>query len=177
MTSPTGIQTIVAPNNGLFTGFAITAAVSLTNSSYWRVARPSHTFHGRDIFAPAAAHLANGVSLNALGKPLSAADLLTLNISAPTATEQGYRGSIQYIDRFGNAITTIQSQLLSSRLWDVHGDNYVVPMGTTYGDGAFGDAIALIGSHGYVEIAINGGNAAEKLNISVGDSVELRQTG
>ncbi len=187
VSSPAGVQVIIAPDNGILTGFAINRAVALTNADYWLIAQPSHTFHGRDIFAPVAAHLANGVLLDELGD--SAADLVRLDIedaiplwggsaNAPTltsefATSTGYSGSIQYVDHFGNLITNIPGQSLRSQPWRVSLGDHCVPYRTTYGQAEPGQALALIGSHGYVEIAINGGHAAHVLAAQVGDPVTL----
>lgn len=172
-----GLQTIIAPDNGLLTGFPLTMVVTLTNSDYWRTLHPSHTFHGRDIFAPTAAHLARGISIDVLGESFSVTSLHSLNISNPIAMDQGYCSSIQYIDHFGNLVTTIHVQLLTSQSWFVQVGAHIIPLRTTYGDVEPGKALALIGSHGYVEIAVNGGSAAEQLNVNVGDIVELIQEG
>ncbi|NEQ53301.1 MAG: SAM-dependent chlorinase/fluorinase [Leptolyngbya sp. SIO3F4] len=170
-----GLQTIITPDNGVLTGFPLTKVVTLTNSEYWRTSHPSQTFHGRDIFASSAAHLARGIPMNALGESLPVASLRNLNISNPTTTTQGYCSSIQYIDHFGNAVTTVHSQLLTSQSWYVQVGDHTIPSHTTYGNAKLGKALALIGSHGYVEIAVNGGSAAETLNVDIGDSVELTQ--
>ncbi|ESA35033.1 hypothetical protein N836_13740 [Leptolyngbya sp. Heron Island J] len=173
MTLPTGQQMIVAPDNGILTGFPVVAAVALTNANYWRVPQPSHTFHGRDIFASVAAHLANGVSMDQLGKRLLVTDLVSLPISDAIATDRGYRGSIQYIDHFGNLITTIPGEILAKQPWNVRVGCDLAPSYMTYGDTQPGALLALIGSHGYVEIAINSGSAAKMLAGQVGDGVEL----
>lgn len=171
--APTGKQTIVVPDNGILTGFPVTAAVALTRADYWRTSRPSNTFHGRDIFAAVAAHLANGVPMEALGSPLSVSSLVSLDIQGAIATDQGYRGSIQYIDHFGNLVTNIPADRLPDQSWHMQLGKYIVPYYTTYGDTQPGTALALVGSHGYVEIAVNGGSAAEGLNAQVGEDVAL----
>ena len=170
---PTGHQMIVAPDNGILTGFPIVAAVALTNATYWRAPQPSHTFHGRDIFAPVAAHLGNGVSMDQLGDQLLVTDLVSLPISDAIATDRGYRGSIQYIDHFGNLVTTIPGDMLTYRSWTVRVGSDLAPYYATYGDTQPGALLALIGSHGYVEIAINNGSAARMLAGQLGDNVEL----
>lgn len=179
--TPTGQQTVVAPDNGILTGFCMTSVVALTNTSYWRIPQPSHTFHGRDIFAPVAAHLANGLPLAALGPALSVDSLVRLEIRdaiAPALTGQfasttGYSGSIQYIDRFGNLVTNISGDQLPQQPWYVQVGKQLVPHHTTYGHTEPGTALALIGSHGYVEIAVNAGNAAQVFKTQVGDTVDL----
>lgn len=169
-----GVQTVVAPDNGILTGFSMLRAVALTNPEYWRTPQLSHTFHGRDLFAPVAAHLANGVELDALGPPLEVSSLVRLNISDAIATAHGYRGSIQYIDHFGNLITNIPAELLADRAWRMQLGEHTVPYAKTYGEQAVGMALALIGSHGYGEIAVNGGSAAQVLQANIGDPVAIR---
>ena len=173
VTAAVGFHTIVAPDNGILTGFPITAAVALTNADYWLTPQPSCTFHGRDIFAPIVAHLASGVSMENLGVPISVSSLVSLEIRDAVATDQGYRGSIQYVDHFGNLVTTIVGDRVTSQAWHVCMDKYVVPYYTTYGHAEAGTALALVGSHGYVEIAVNGGSAAQAFGAKVGDEVEL----
>ena len=173
VSSPTGLQIIVAPDNGLLTGFSIVAAVGLTKASYWRTPQPSRTFHGRDIFAPVAAHLANGVKLSELGSFLSVKTLVRLTIEDAISTDQGYHGSIQYCDRFGNLVTNIPGHRLDHRPWQMQLAGRSIPYYATYGDAGAGEVLALVGSHGYVEIAVNGGNAAKAFNVQVGERVVL----
>ncbi|MEM9266239.1 MAG: SAM-dependent chlorinase/fluorinase [Cyanobacteria bacterium P01_F01_bin.13] len=173
MSTPAGLQTVVAPDNGILTDFPITAAVTLTNTDYWRTPQPSHTFHGLDIFAPVAAYLANGVPLEELGRSLSVANLVRVDICSAVSTEQGYCGNVQYIDHFGNVVTTIPGNTLTGGSWYVRIGNYEIQYHTTYGHTEPGKALALIGSHGYVEIAINEGNAAKTFEVQIGDEVEL----
>ena len=173
---PDGFHTIIVPDNGIVTGMPITAAVALTNQTYWRSPQASHTFHGRDIFAPAAAHLAQGIPFDELGVALSVADLVRLDIDDITKTNQGYHGCIQYVDHFGNLVTNIPGDRLSNQAWHVSFGQHHIPYCTTYGLTEEGSALALMGSHGYVEIAVNGGSAAATLDGQVGDSVELYYT-
>lgn len=173
VTTSQGFQIIITPDNGLLTGFPITTAVALTNANFWRTPQPSHTFHGRDIFAPLAAHLANGMSLRELGETRPVSSLVNLDIDNAVATTQGYRGRIQYIDHFGNLVTTIQAHGLANQSWHVRVGDHTAMHHTTYGNTEPGTALALIGSHGYVEIAINGGDAAATLHANIGTGVEL----
>lgn len=173
VTTAVGVQTIIVPDNGILTGFPVLRAVALTNPVYWRTPRLSHTFHGRDLFAPVAAHLANGVALDELGMPLAVSSLVRLNIRDAIASDQGYRGSIQYIDHFGNLITNIPAELLADQTWQMRLGGQTIPHVKTYGDQTAGAALALIGSHGYGEIAVNGGSAALAFSANVGDPVDL----
>ena len=187
----------VGPDNGIFSGVLqqerVLGAVALTNSNYWRVPNPSYTFHGRDIFAPAAAHLANGVAIAELGpsidpNTLVQADLpaytpLSAPLPALSSTPQTarYSGCIQYIDRFGNLISNLPGHLISdhplhsyaSFSWQIglarsEGDQNLSPelVGIeAYYQVPVGALAALIGSHGWIEIACNGGSAAKALVI------------
>ncbi|ARV58197.1 hypothetical protein BZZ01_05720 [Nostocales cyanobacterium HT-58-2] len=168
---------LVGPDNGIFSGLlsqsSAIAAVELTNPDYWRNPQPSRTFHGRDIFAPVAAHLASGVPLLDLGNPINLATLVQLDVSGCILTETGIAGSIQYVDHFGNLVTNIPGNYVQGKTWCVKAARFIIPGCETYSNVRVGQAIALIESHGWVEIAINGGNAQLQLQIQLGDTVEL----
>lgn len=169
---------LVGPDNGLFTGLLITKTiirvVELNNRQYWRVPDPSNTFHGRDIFAPVAAHLALGVSIAELGTPIAPDALIQNSIVPYKTTASGYQGKIQHIDRFGNVITNIPGKLVQDQCWSVRIKKRSIPGCQRYGDVKTGEPIALVGSHGWVEIAINGGNAHFQLRLNWEDEIELK---
>lgn len=168
---------LIGPDNGIFTGLLaqhlVTQVVELTNTRYWRVAEPSHTFHGRDVFAPVAAHLASGVPLTELGDRLDPATLIKLPIPPCTPTPNGYTGSIQHIDRFGNVITNIPGDYVRGHNWSVSLGKRSIPGCRTYGDVPGSSPLALVGSHGWVEIAINGGDAHFQLRLNWEDTIHL----
>jgi S-adenosyl-L-methionine hydrolase (adenosine-forming) len=168
---------LVGPDNGLFTGLvqarSIVQVVELTNTQYWRAAEPSSTFHGRDIFAPAGAHLASGIPLAKLGQTIDPGTLSKLPIPAYTPTPTGYTGNIQHIDRFGNVITNIPGEVIRSKHWAVQVNRLTLPGCRVYGDVEAGNPLALIGSHGWVEIAINGGDAHFQLRLNWSDPVKV----
>lgn len=168
---------LVGADNGLFSGIlqkeSAIAAVELSNSKYWRTERPSTTFHGRDIFAPVGAHLANGVPLKELGKEIAIDSLVELSLPQVAIEQNQVIGCIQYIDRFGNLITNITAQNLQPN-YQVIIKQQLIPWGNTYSDGKNRQLIALIGSHGYLEIAVNCGNAREKLQVTIGEIVVVR---
>jgi S-adenosylmethionine hydrolase len=194
LASETSWGVLVGPDNGVFSYVWAAAparsTVELSNPAYWR-STVSSTFHGRDIFAPVAAHLAAGVSLAALGSPLSA----PVRLPAPhlSATESRLRGEILHIDHFGNAITsigrlvwdgellyldpafgTIQPRVVNpARLVVRIGERDVGSIRRTYGDVPPGELCALVGSEGLLEIAINQGGGAPALGIDVGDPVDV----
>ncbi|QQE64913.1 hypothetical protein GFS31_15970 [Leptolyngbya sp. BL0902] len=169
----------VGPDNGILSGVLeyapVLEAVELTNPAYWRLSTPSATFQGRDIFAPVAAHMANGVTLAALGTPLAPESLVQLPVSPLQHTDQGLEGSIQYIDHFGNAITTIPAIHLSDGPWHLLWHQKTLPSTTAYNDVAPGAPLALVGSHGFLEIAMNQGSAQNELGLAIGDRVCLVQ--
>ncbi|MBE8990672.1 SAM hydrolase/SAM-dependent halogenase family protein [Nostoc sp. LEGE 12450] len=160
---------LVGPDNGIFSGvlsqnLAI-AAVELTNLNYWRTPQPSNTFHGRDIFAPVAANLASGVSLKQLGQEIDPASLVKLDIGECKQTSNGVVGCIQYIDHFGNLVSNIPASYVQGKIWYVQTTGLSIPGCQTYGDVNVGEILALVGSHGWVEIAINSGNAHSQLHL------------
>lgn len=168
---------LVGPDNGIFSGVLsqnpAISAVELTNLNYWRTPQPSSTFHGRDIFAPVAAHLASGVSLQQLGQEIDPATLVNLDIEECQQTATGITGCIQYIDHFGNLVSNIPASYVQGKTWCVQASRLRIPGCATYSDVEVGDAIALVGSHGWVEIAINSGNAQIQLQINWQDAVEV----
>ena len=159
----------VGPDNGLLVldPGLILSAVELDQPEFWRSSslstKSSATFQGRDIFAAVGAHLARGVPLEAIGSAIDPASLV--QIALP---ENG----IQAIDRFGNCITTVTGAGLGLG-WQVRIRGQVLRSVRTYGDVEIRDAIALVGSHGFVEIAVNGGTAQGQLGLNLGDPVEM----
>ena len=171
---------LVGPDNGLFTGLvksrSVVQVVELTNTQYWRAAEPSSTFHGRDIFAPVGAHLASGVPLADLGKAIDPNTLTQQPIPAYETTPTGYIGNIQHIDRFGNVITNIPGEAVLGKEWSVQINRLTIPGCRVYSNVEAGSPLALIGSHGWVEIAINGGDAHFQLRLNWTDSIKVLVT-
>lgn len=136
----------------------------------------SRTFHGRDIFAPVAAHLSRGVPITKLGPALK--DFARLEW--PEARKQRGRlaGEVVYIDRFGNGITNLESRLApraGHACCEVHARRrFVCPVKPFYQAVPLKRPVALVGSSGFLEIAVNGGSAAEVLGLKIGTRVVLR---
>ncbi len=168
---------VICPDNGICSGILeldkVISAVELTNSQYWRVSDPSYTFHGRDIFAPVGAHLANGVKIQELGQAINPASLSKLDLPRLNQTPKQITGCIQYIDHFGNLITNIPGSLVQRKTWQVVINNITIHKGKTYSDVNLGENIAIVGSHGWIEIAVNGGNAQAKLQLTWLDIVQI----
>jgi len=175
----------VAPDNGVLTWILESETprrvVELTDSAYW-LDNVSSTFHGRDIFAPAAAHIAAGVPFEQLGQP--GADPMRLPVSLVTRDEDGsIDGQVQHIDHFGNAITNIPRTTVLAQQADP-ADYHVRVAGrdigsiaTTYAGGPVGDPLALFGSAGFLEIAVRDGEAASQLELYRGAHVKLMYQG
>jgi S-adenosylmethionine hydrolase len=172
-------SSFVGPDNGVLLGALEAdppaAAVELADPRFWRTPTPSPTFHGRDVFAPVAAHLARGVALEDLGPPLAAEELVTLDLPSCATVPGGVRGAIQAMDRFGNLVTNVpESFVRGRRAWTVRISERTISGHRTYADVAPGEALALVGSHGFVEIAVHRGDARRVLSAGVGDRVEIR---
>lgn len=171
-------QYFVGPDNGIFS--LLTAdrkytAVHLNRQEYLRES-PSNTFHGRDIFAPAAAHLSRGVPLEELGEPLN--DLVSYRWMQPIADRDGVQGTVIHIDKFGNLITNIPEsliqELLVGRRVKIYVGNVILgDISDTFGDVTEGEPVAYIGSAGMLEVGINMGDAEEMLGVQKGAQISI----
>ena len=181
-----GNQYFVAPDNGVLTLLlhekTITSLIKLTNSKYF-LEEVSRTFHGRDIIAPVGAHLTRGVKLQKMGDEISPSRVIRLENLLPRVSTSGeITGTIVAIDHFGNLITNIDYQLLEPKIFSGVarrvririGSHAIHSIGKTYENGAPNNPIALIGSRGYLEIAVNKGSAAALLNACKGDTVQVK---
>lgn len=167
----------VAPDNGVLSlALARRQAetiIHLTNPDYW-LPEVSATFHGRDIFAPVAAHLALGVPISRLGTRID--EFVRLPASEPAHQPDGsIRGQVQHIDRFGNCITNVPSNMLrvDGPLVVRIAGHSIKGISQTYAAVKPGRLISVIGSSGFLEIAVSNGSAADQLSISVGDTVVI----
>ncbi len=177
---PIAVQTddyfFLGPDNGVLSWAlrqqTVKAMQALENQDYFL--RPiSRTFHGRDIFASAAAHLARGVPIKEMGPRLK--QIVHLSWPEPTQTAGSIRGQVVYIDQFGNAITNIEAALLRSlgarRLQFCWRRNQCCRVADFYQAVPAGTPVAVCGSSGFLELAINAGNAAAELRLKVGSPV------
>ena len=173
----------VGPDNGILTMLLeraehegwTTEFVHLDKPGYW-LPQVSHVFHGRDIFAPCAAHLARGVPLRELGTLIH--DPVRLEVPKPERTSTGWRGEVIHIDHFGNAASNIRVEHLDEAL-DKKASFTVKICGTeihglvnTFGERAPGELIALFGSTGNLIVSVVNGSAASRLGVKVGDTFE-----
>lgn len=171
-------QWFILPDNGLITGVAGLCGVEAA----WEVANPrlargeiAYTFHGRDIMAPAAAHILNGGDPAELGRATER--YITLRNFEPTPAERGWIGEVIFRDGFGNLITNIGENHVarSSVDWIVEvGGRRIEGIDRTYGDSSPGSLIALLGSTGWVEVAVVNGDAGRLLSAGPGTTVWLR---
>ena len=153
----------VGPDNGVFGAILNVedaAIVELTKPHLFRTP-VSHTFHGRDIFAPVASALAGGLPLSDVGRPLDYAHAST--IGTPVRIGNRIQGRVICKDRFGNLLTNIERKVLQGNLKAVGFGDQTLPWLETYGRGSQGELVALFGSAERLEIAVCNGSAAERL--------------
>jgi S-adenosyl-L-methionine hydrolase (adenosine-forming) len=179
----------VGPDNGLLVPAAeklggISAAWQLTNAGY--MLRPvSRTFHGRDIFAPAAAHLASGVDPAELGPEIEPASLVRLELPEPEIGEAMIRATVLYVDHFGNVQLNLSradvesAGILPGRRveLDLGVDRYYATAARAFSDVRPGDIILYEDSYENVAVAITHGNAAEMLSARAGQPITIHVPG
>ena len=178
-------QVYVCPDNGLLTvqleraetAEGAVEVVELNRPEFW-LPDVSDVFHGRDVFAPTAAHLANGVSLAEVGSLIQ--DPVRLNLPRPLRNEMGLHGEIIHLDHFGNVVSNIMRKdlegLETERLTVRIRGTAVHGLVRTFGDHASGELAALFGSSGNLIIAEINGNAAVRLGVEPGDVVDIDTT-
>jgi S-adenosyl-L-methionine hydrolase (adenosine-forming) len=174
----------VGPDNGLLLPAAgragIAAAHEIVNPEY-ALATISRTFHGRDLFAPAAAHLASGVTLDRLGPPLDPESLITLDLPEPVVSDGVLRASMLYVDSFGNIALNLTRDdverlgiVSGSRVeLEVAGERYYAVMARTFTDARPGDVILYEDSYRNMSVAISRGSAARMLHATPGQTLKI----
>jgi S-adenosylmethionine hydrolase len=175
-------SSLVGPDNGLLILAAqnqgIRHVYQLTNHLYM-LPKVSSTFHGRDVFAPAAAYLDTGVRPREFGPEIT-------DPTIPELTKIKYLngsliGEVLHVDSFGSIITNINEKDLPQNSAekvnvDLPGFSIKLSFGKTYAETKLKEPIALIGSHGFLEIALNQGSAAEKFHVKAGDKITVTPT-
>jgi hypothetical protein len=173
----------VAPDNGVlslvFKEAAPKRVVELTERKYAR-ATVSRTFEGRDRFAPAAGWLAKGLELSALGRPLAAWQ--TLAVPEAVVTEHAITGEVLRVDRFGNLVSNVDRRTFdrfaeAGGIEITVGGHLVERVVATYADAEGGSICALFGSTECLEVAVNGGSAAERLSLARGARITVARRG
>jgi S-adenosylmethionine hydrolase len=171
-----GTHYFIGPDNGLL----IPAARSIGDFEVYTITNEklfhknvSSTFQGRDIFAPVGAHISKGLDIMAAGEKIS--DYVDLDFGEGKKKEGAMEGRIIFIDSFGNIVTNIPSKIVDLKygdLLEIKGEK--VPFLSSYGFSGTGEPLALIGSHGFLEIALNMGNAASFFNKNLGDEIIIK---
>jgi S-adenosyl-L-methionine hydrolase (adenosine-forming) len=177
---------LVGPDNGLLVPAAerlggITVAFEITNRSY-ALEPVSATFHGRDIFAPAAAHLSTGLDPSELGEPVQAATVVRLEIPQPEIGERRIRARCLYVDRFGNIQLNVHVDqlealgILPGRRIEVElaMDRFYALAARTFAEAGAGDIVLYEDAYRNIALAISRGNAAETFGVRAGTEVRLR---
>lgn len=178
-------QRFLAPDNGVLSLVMSTGQqlrLRRVEDTRWQRPEVSKTFHGRDIMAPAAAYLSRGLEAKQLGPEVDATRAVHIDgLRAGLAADGSLLGRVIQIDRFGNLITNIDAAALRQMEATLGGQSVRVVIGghvitgivRTYADTAAGQPLALIGSRGYLEIAVNAGSLQTLTNARRGDSVRV----
>jgi S-adenosylmethionine hydrolase len=178
-------RVFIGPDNGLLLVAAerlggIAEAVEIADEAYM-LEPVSHTFHGRDIFSPAAAHVASGVELAKLGPLLDPERLQRLEVPEPSVGETRIRATVLYVDRYGNVQLNLNAEHLA-RVGIGPGDRVEVEVGferyfaaaaRTFGEARTGDIVLYEDAYANIALAINRGNAAQMFSVRVGDELRL----
>ena len=180
-----GERLYVGPDNGLLLVAAerlggVQEAVEIVEGAYM-LDPVSYTFHGRDIFSPAAAHLASGVELRKLGPALDPAELRRLEVPEPGIGEARIRATVLYVDRYGNVQLNLTAEHLTrigiepgSRVEvEVGFERYFASAARTFADARTGDIVIYEDAYANIALAINRGNAAQMFSVRVGDELRL----
>jgi S-adenosyl-L-methionine hydrolase (adenosine-forming) len=158
---------LIGPDNGVLSPALVVRGARVVELPVSPTA--SHTFHGRDVFAPAAVAIARGTALDALGRTVDD-PVIHRTPEAARRADGALEGQVIVTDRFGNAITN----LIGLRGGIVEVDGRRIPLRQTYAEVSSGDIVAVVGSTGFIEIAVRDGNAAEVLGLGRGAKVVLR---
>jgi S-adenosyl-L-methionine hydrolase (adenosine-forming) len=178
----------VGPDNGLLLPAAeragIAVAHELANPEY-ALENVSRTFHGRDIFAPAAAHLSLGVAIEELGPPLSLDVLVRLDLQEPEVGQSRVVATVLYVDSFGNVALNLTREHVTALgivpgtqvELELGGERFYAVAARTFADARAGDIVLYEDSYGKMSVAISGGSAAEMLHVRVGQSLRINADG
>ncbi len=174
----------IGPDNGSLYPASVDDGImevyDVSNSPF-KLKNTSYTFHGRDLFAPIAAHLSLGLSPSQLGYRIDEEDMVKLEFPRPQLTDGGIKGSIIYIDVFGNIMTNIDRSLLeeikvnygSKLSIELGGKTFTCRLVPSFSYVGRGEVACYINSWGFFEIGINHGNAARALSVKNGDPIVL----
>ena len=164
---------LVAPDNGLAAAVGPAERVIQLDAAAMGLAVPSATFHGRDLFAPAAARLARGDDPSRLGSDCPADGLVPCPLPEPTAVRGRLHGVVLHVDRFGNVITNLPAAAAGPGTALDCGSTRVRYRAATYSEAPTARPVFLAGSSGLLELAVRDGSAAERLTLKRGDEIVL----
>jgi S-adenosyl-L-methionine hydrolase (adenosine-forming) len=179
-----GGRTFVGPDNGLLMLAADAAGVEAAHEladPRFRLASVSHTFHARDIFAPAAAHLASGVDISELGPAVDVADLVRIDVPEPVVGRTQISTTVLVVDRFGNVATNAKREHVTA-LGVAAGDRveirltldrYYAVLAETFADAGRGELLLYEDSYGLMTLAISSGDAAGLTGVRAGSEIRI----
>jgi S-adenosyl-L-methionine hydrolase (adenosine-forming) len=163
-------QLFVAPDNGVLSTVLETDAYHIQNERLF-LNPVSHTFQGRDIFAPVAAYLASGTPIDLVGPRIR--DFVRKPLPQPRRVGGKIIGSVLRIDKFGNVITNVRRSDLDSNFRIRIAGLPVARLCSNFSEAGPGEMVAVEGSTGYIEIAMNQESAADRLNVASGAEIEV----
>lgn len=174
---------LVGPDNGLFDPLivkegGVKSIHRVENPALMRPGTLSSTFHGRDLFAPVAGHLSRGIRVTEVGPPVS--EWERLDVAPPSREKDGASGTIIQVDYYGNILTNIPAMWMEGAPMGASYDMCVgdrrtpVRWSRTYSDVPRGEWLALQNASGHIEVARNLANAADTLNVNVGDAIAIK---
>jgi S-adenosyl-L-methionine hydrolase (adenosine-forming) len=172
-----GGRWLVAPDNGLAAAIGVAAEVVTLDWQRMGLATPSATFHGRDLFAPAAARLARGDDPATLGDCVQPDGLEPCPIPEPDGNGGTWHAVVIHVDRFGNLITNLQAAAVPPDAVAWYGAPRPARRVARYGEAAPGEVVLLEGSSGLLELAVNRGSAAALTGLGRGDTVDVTADG
>jgi S-adenosylmethionine hydrolase len=170
-----GGRYFIAPDNGLLSFIRdneADAQVFQISNPEFSAAHISSTFHGRDIFAPAAAHLSRGTAPAQFGPLIS--DYVCVSPTKPTVSEQEIEGEVIHIDRFGNIVTNLKPEDLPAKFIIKIGDRIIETHRKFYAEAENTEVFSIMGSAGYLEISVREGSAAAVLGARTGDKIRIK---
>ncbi len=168
-----GERWLVAPDNGLAAAAGGADEAVMLDAGRMGILAPSVTFHGRDLFAPAAARLARGEAPEGLGPSLDPRSLIPSPLPEPGREGASIRGAVLHVDRFGNVVTNVPAGWVPAAARVTLGVRTLTRRVHTYGEATGDDPVLLEGSAGLLEVSVNGGSAAAALGVGRGDAVTI----
>lgn len=183
MLAAIGDQYFIGPDNGLFSLLIEKAKdlttppvyIALNKPRFW-LPQVSNSFHGRDIFAPVAAHLANGIKIEELGDPFE--NPVLISIPMPQKTADGWLGQVMLVDHFGNLVTNLTREQLKPGVGVIISVKNTTINGVvdTFGSKPAGELIVMLDSSGHLAISMVNGSAADRLGVRVDEPVTITYT-